>query len=170
MSISETPIAVAFLGSFFGGKGGLLSPVGFGNSMGERRRYRRLKVRLPLSFAFSEQEVEGDDRKVPPTEKHKITGETYDIAMEGLTIDVMLSPRDMAYLLPFMAKSQKGPRINLEVEFEEDTVSMAGTVIWYNLFFPGTPPPNFKAGIYFIEPDSNPPKQKWNDFIENLRV
>jgi hypothetical protein len=90
--------------------------------------------------------------------------------MEGLTIDVMLSPQDMAYLMPVMAKAQKGPNIDVKVEVEGSTVAMAGTVIWYNLFFPGTPPPNFKAGLYFIEPDSNLSKQKWNDFIENLRV
>ncbi|NIS59536.1 MAG: hypothetical protein GTO13_02190 [Proteobacteria bacterium] len=138
--------------------------------MGERRRYRRLKVRLPLSFSIPDQKTEGTGKKARPAGVHKIGGETYDIAMEGLTIDVMLSPQDMAYLMPIMAKSEKGPRVDVEVKFEGNTVSMAGTVIWYNLFFPGTPPPNFKAGLYFIEPDSNPSKQKWNDFIENLRL
>lgn len=147
-----------------------MASVGLGNSMGERRRYRRLKVRLPLSFTISDEKTGGARQKTRPVRGHRINGQTYDIAMEGLTIDVMLSPQDMAYLMPVMARSQEGPRVNVEVEFEGNAVSMAGTMIWYNLFFPGTPPPNFKAGLYFIEPDSNPSKQKWNDFIENLRV
>jgi hypothetical protein len=119
---------------------------------------------------MSESKPEGTSHKAPSSRDHSIRGETYDIAMEGLTIDTMLSPEDMAYLMPFMAKSQKGPKIDVTVEFKGNTVSMAGTVIWYNIFFPGTPPPNFKAGVYFIEPDSNLSKQKWNDFIENLRA
>jgi len=135
--------------------------------MGERRRYRRLKMRLPLSFTVLESAT---DEKAIPSQDQKISGETYDISTEGLTIDVMLSPQDIEYLVPIMAKTQKGPRIDVNVEFEGDIVSMAGTVIWYNLFFPGTPPPNFKAGLYLIEPDSNPSKQKWNDFLENIKV
>ncbi len=135
--------------------------------MGERRRYRRLKVRLPLSFTILEPEDQGD---ALPSERQKIRGETYDISTEGLTIDVMLSPQDMAHLMAVLSTAQKGPRIDVDVEFEGDTVSMSATAIWYNLFFPGTPPPNFKAGLYLLEPDSNPSKQKWNDFIDNIRV
>jgi hypothetical protein len=138
--------------------------------MGERRRYRRLKIRLPLSFAVSEPEGKGVDPGSLPSEEKIIKGETYDISMEGLTIDAMLSPYDMDYLMPVIAKAQKGPRIDVNVEFEGETVSMASTVIWYNLFFPGTPPPNFKAGLYLIEPDSNLSKQKWNEFLENIKI
>ncbi len=138
--------------------------------MGERRRYRRLKIRLPLSFAVSEPEGKGVNPGGLPSEEKIIKGETYDISMEGLTIDAMLSPHDMDYLMPVIAKAQKGPRINVNVEFKGETVSMASTVIWYNLFFPGTPPPNFKAGLYLIEPDSNLSKQKWNEFLENIKV
>ena len=142
----------------------------FGNSMGERRRYRRLKMRLPLSFSVLESLDENADREDLLLKTQKIKGETYDISTEGLTIDVMLSPRDVEYLLPVMARAHKGPQVNVNVQFEGDTVAMAGTVIWYNLFFPGTPPPNFKAGLYLIEPDSNPSKQKWNDFLENIKI
>ena len=138
--------------------------------MGERRRYRRLKIRLPLSFTVSEPEGKGVDPGRLPSDEKIIKGETYDISMEGLTIDAMLSPHDMDYLMPVIAKAQKGPRINVKVEFTGETVSMASTVIWYNLFFPGTPPPNFKAGLYLIEPDSNLSKQKWNEFLENIKV
>jgi len=138
--------------------------------MGERRRYRRLKIRLPLFFSILVPEPEGAEQKGLPSEEHTIRGETYDVSTEGLTIDAMLSPEETAYLVSVLAKAQRGPRIDVNVEFEGDTVSMAGTVIWYNLFSPGTPPPNFKAGLYLIEPDSNPSKQKWNDFIENVRV
>ena len=137
--------------------------------MGERRRYRRLKIRLPLSFAIQEPRTKATPRPEDPREAQRIHGETYDISTEGLTIDVMLSPPEIEYLLPLMARTQKGPRIDVNVEFEGQTVSLAGTVIWYNLFFPGTPPPNFKAGLYLIEPDSNPSKQRWNDFLENIR-
>jgi hypothetical protein len=138
--------------------------------MGERRRYRRLKMRLPLSFAIQEPRTKGTPRPERPREAQRIRGETYDISTEGLTIDVMLSPPEIEYLLPLMARTQKGPRIDVSVELEGQAVSLAGTVIWYNLFFPGTPPPNFKAGLYLIEPDSNPSKQRWNDFLENIRV
>ena len=141
-----------------------------GNSMGERRRYRRLKIRLPLSFSVLESLEENAEREDLLLDNQKIKGETYDISTEGLTIDVMLSPQDVEYLLPVMARVQKGPQVNVNVQFEGDTVTMAGTVIWYNLFFPGTPPPNFKAGLYLIEPDSNPAKQKWNDFLESIRI
>lgn len=147
-----------------------MTPVDLGNSMGERRRYRRLKIRLPLSFTVKEPEGEETDPTTPPSEGQRIRGETYDISMEGLTIDVMLSPLDMDYLMPVITRTQKGPRMDVNVEFEGDSVTMAGTVIWYNLFFPGTPPPNFKAGLYLIEPDSNPSKQKWNDFLENIKI
>jgi hypothetical protein len=138
--------------------------------MGERRRYRRLKIRLPLFFAVSEPEGKGVDPGRLSSEEKIIKGETYDISMEGLTIDAMLSPHDMDYLMPVIAKAQKGPRIEVNVEFKGESVSMASTVIWYNLFFPGTPPPNFKAGLYLIEPDSNLSKQKWNEFLENIKV
>jgi hypothetical protein len=145
-------------------------PINAGNSMGERRRYRRVKIRLPLAFTV----LESDSEVVKTTgilpEGEKISGETYDISMEGLTIDTMLSAQDMGYLMPVIAKTQKGPRIDVSVEVEGETVSMAGTVIWYNLFFPGTPPPNFKAGLYLIEPDSNPSKQKWNEFLDAIKV
>jgi len=147
-----------------------LSPEGLGNSMGERRRYRRLKVRLPLSFTVLEPEAEEADGKDRPSVDYRISGKTYDVSMEGLTIDAMLSPEDTAYLMSLIARAQRGPRIDVNVEFEGDIISMAATVIWYNLFFPGTPPPNFKAGLYLIEPDSNPSKQRWNDFIENMKV
>ena len=140
------------------------------NSMGERRRYRRLKMRLPLSFRVVESALRDAALEVPPSDRKDIRGETYDISTEGLTIDVMLSPKDVEYLIPLIFRSPKGPRIDVNVDIEGDTVSMAGTVIWYNLFFPGTPPPNFKAGLYLIEPDSNPSKQKWNSFLENVRV
>jgi len=142
----------------------------FGNSMGERRRYRRLKIRLPLSFTVRDPEDLDTDLRRHGPEQRSIRGETYDVSMEGLTIDVMLSPQDMDYLLPLIAKAQKAPHIDVEVELDEGTVSMASTVIWYNLFFPGTPPPNFKAGLYLIEPDSNPAKQRWNEFLETIRV
>ena len=138
--------------------------------MGERRRYRRLKVRLPLSFTVLEPEAVEADGNDLPSEEHRISGKTYDVSMEGLTVDAMLSPEDTAYLMSLIARAQRGPRIDVNVEFEGDIISMAATVIWYNLFFPGTPPPNFKAGLYLIEPDSNPSKQRWNDFIENMKV
>jgi hypothetical protein len=145
-------------------------PINAGNSMGERRRYRRVKIRLPLAFTVLESDSEVVKTTGIPPEGEKISGETYDISMEGLTIDTMLSAQDMGYLMPVIAKTQKGPRIDVSVEVEGETVSMAGTVIWYNLFFPGTPPPNFKAGLYLIEPDSNPSKQKWNEFLDAIKV
>jgi hypothetical protein len=138
--------------------------------MGERRRYRRLKIRLPLSFAVSGPKAKRVGQHVPPLDKQSIKGETYDISMEGLTIDAMLSAEDVDYLIPIMAKAQKGPRIDVSVEFEGEAICMAGSVIWYNLFFPGTPPPNFKAGLYLIEPDSNLAKQKWNEFLESIKI
>lgn len=61
--------------------------------MGERRRYRRLKMRLPLSFTVLEPVAEETDRKAHLSTGQRINGETYDISTEGLTIDVMLSPR-----------------------------------------------------------------------------
>ena len=147
-----------------------MTPGDVENSMGERRRYRRLKMRLPLSFNVVESAVRNAAREVRPSDKKNIRGETYDISTEGLTIDVMLSPKDVEYLIPLMVRTPKGPRIDVNVDLEGDMVSMTGTVIWYNLFFPGTPPPNFKAGLYLIEPDSNPAKQKWNSFLENVRA
>lgn len=147
-----------------------MAPLDPGNSIGERRRYRRLKIRLPLSFRLREEETEGADQTGLPSGDQAIRGETYDVSMEGLTIDVMLSPPDMSYLMPVIADAEKGPKVDVSVEFEGETISMAGTVIWYNLFFPGTPPPNFKAGLYLIEPDSNPSKQKWNEFLENIKI
>jgi hypothetical protein len=145
-----------------------LSSIDPDNSIGERRRYRRLKIRLPVSFNFLE--PEGPGQTGHPDEAKPIRGETYDISMEGLTLDVMLSPEATAYLVPIIAKADKGPRIDVRVEFEGQTFSMASTVIWYNLFFPGTPPPNFKVGLYLIEPDSNPSKQRWNELVENIKA
>ena len=147
-----------------------MTPGDLENSMGERRRYRRLKMRLPLSFTVVESATQYAARKATPPEQKAITGETYDISTEGLTIDVMLSPENIEYLIPLIARTPKGPKIDVRVELEGDKVSLAGAVIWYNLFFPGTPPPNFKAGLYLIEPDSNPSKQRWNRFLENVRA
>jgi hypothetical protein len=113
---------------------------------------------------------EEGDRTDFTREAQRINAETYDISMEGLTIDAILSAQDVNHLIPVIAGTQKTPRIEVNLDLEGQSVSLAGTVIWYNLFFPGTPPPNFKAGLYLIEPESSPSKQRWNDFVENIRI
>lgn len=129
-----------------------------------------MKIRLPLSFAVSGPRSDDTVKKNVESSESRIEGETYDISMEGLTVDTMLSPRDMDFLLPLIAGVPKEPKIRVTVELEGQTVSLAGAIIWYNLFFPGTPPPNFKAGLYIIEPESNTSKQKWNEFLENTKL
>ena len=140
-------------------------------TMAERRLYRRFKIRLPLSFAILMESDQSFGSQNAISQGERIGAQTYDVSMEGLTVDANLSSKAIHLLVPLLAQDQKGQAVDVSVTVKgSSSVSLVGTVIWYNLFFPGTPPHNLKVGLYLTTPESSSSKQEWNDFIEAIRV